>query len=92
MSHYGTNGTRTTNNVYNLQGVPVSARIDPNLTADDIVKQLCVKYYQHFNVSGPPSDYALRDESGELVTNENLREKILRRVDLRSVVVPLPEP
>jgi hypothetical protein len=82
------NGTETralvpTNNVTN-DGVTFRARIDPTLTVEDVVKQLCI----HLKVKGSPSDYALRDENDdELVTNDNLRKKIKGKVNLKYVGV-----
>lgn len=79
------NGTETssalvpTNNVSTGEGVTVRARIDPTLTVEDVVKQLCV----NLKIKGPPSDYALRDETDELVTNDNLRKKIKTKVNLK---------
>lgn len=84
MSSGATNGTRPTalvptNNVLTLEGTTVRARIDPTLTVDDVVKQLC----NNLKITEPPSHFALRDHSGELVTNENLRRKIQNKVDLK---------
>lgn len=70
-----------TNNVTTLDGTIVRARIDPALTVDDVVKQLCV----NLKIKGHSTDYALRDESDELVTSENLRKKIKGKVNLRYV-------
>jgi engulfment/cell motility protein 1 len=67
-----------TNHVTTLEGVTVRARIDPNLTVDDVLKQLCSSLKKE-----PASDYALRDDSDELVTNDNLRKKIRGRVGLK---------
>ncbi|KAJ7574456.1 ELMO/CED-12 family-domain-containing protein [Mycena floridula] len=74
-----TNGAETTtktalvptNNVTTAEGVTVRARIDPTLTVEDVVKQLCV----NLKIKGSSSEYALRDETDELVTNDNLRRK-----------------
>ncbi|KAG2011760.1 hypothetical protein CC2G_011842 [Coprinopsis cinerea AmutBmut pab1-1] len=91
MSSHGTNGTRPalvpTNNVLTLDGVTVRARIDPTLTVEDVVKQLCGS----LKIAEPPSHFALRDHSGELVTNENLRRKIQNKVDLKFVHAPARE-
>lgn len=67
-----------TNHVTTLEGVTVRARIDPTLTVDDVVKQLCASLKKE-----PASNFALRDDSGELVTNDNLRKKIRGRVGLK---------
>lgn len=67
-----------TNHVTTLEGVTVRARIDPTLTVDDVLKQLCSSLKKE-----PASDFALRDESDELVTNDNLRKKIKGRVGLK---------
>lgn len=73
-----------TNNVTTLEGVTVRARIDPTLTVEDVVKQLCI----NLKIKGPPSDYALRDETEELVTNDNLRKKIKTKVNLKLCSAP----
>lgn len=67
-----------TNHVTTLEGVTVRARIDPSLTVDDVIKQLCTSLKKE-----PASNFALRDESDELVTNDNLRRKIKGRVGLK---------
>jgi len=72
-------GLVPTNNVSTIEGVTVRARIDPTLTVADVVRQLCV----NLKIKGPPSDYALRDESDELVTNDNLRKKIKTKANLK---------
>lgn len=75
-----------TNHVTTLEGVTVRARIDPTLTVDDVVKQLCSSLKKE-----PASNFALRDESGELVTNDNLRRKIRGRFALKLVKSPSHE-
>ena len=70
-----------TNNVTTQEGLTVRARIDPTLTVDDVVKQLCV----NLKIKEPPSHYALRDETDELVTNDNLRRKIKNKINLKCV-------
>jgi len=67
-----------TNHVTTLEGVTVRARIDPTLTVDDVVKQLCTSLKKE-----PASNFALRDDSDELVTNDNLRKKIRGRFGLK---------
>ena len=44
-----------------------------------MVKQLCV----NLQMKRPASDFALRDEHDELVTDENLRKKIKGKVNLK---------
>ena len=79
------NGTQSksqlvpTNTVSVSNGITVRARIDPTLTVDDVIRQLCV----NLKIKEPASHFALRDESDDLVTNENLRKKIRAKVHLR---------
>ncbi|THV05549.1 hypothetical protein K435DRAFT_646919 [Dendrothele bispora CBS 962.96] len=80
-------GLVPTNNVSTIDGVTVRARIDPTLTVADVVKQLCV----NLKTKGPASEYALRDESDELVTNDNLRKKIKTKANLKLVNAPARE-
>lgn len=68
-----------TNNVSTGEGITVRARIDPTLTVEDVVKQLCI----NLHIKGSHSEYALRDETDELVTNDNLRKKIKTKVNLK---------
>lgn len=68
-----------TNNVSTGDGLTVRARIDPTLTVDDVVKQLCI----NLKIKEPPANFALRDETDELVTNDNLRKKIRAKVNLK---------
>jgi len=68
-----------TNNVTTGDGVTVRTRIDPTLTVDDVMKQLCL----NLKIKEPPSHFALRDETDELVTNDNLRKKIRNKVNLK---------
>lgn len=70
-----------TNSVTTLDGVTVRTRIDPALTVDEVVRQLVNSPTLRLN--GPPSQYALRDEADELITNENLRKKVKNRVNLK---------
>jgi engulfment and cell motility protein 1 len=74
-----------TNSVTTKDGV-VKVRIDPTLTVADVVKQLVA----NLQIRQPPSDFALRDEDDELVTNENLRKMIRSKAKLK-YVVNLPE-
>lgn len=71
-----------TNNVTTKDGVTVRARIDPTLTVEDVVKQLCI----NLKIQEPPVMYALRDETDDLVTNDNLRKKIKAKVNLKCVL------
>ncbi|KAF7982566.1 hypothetical protein HWV62_27557 [Athelia sp. TMB] len=73
-----------TNNVTTKDGVTVRARIDPTLTVEDVVKQLCI----NLKIQEPPVHYALRDETDDLVTNDNLRKKIKAKVNLKLVKAP----
>ncbi|KAF8239268.1 hypothetical protein L208DRAFT_1238269 [Tricholoma matsutake] len=89
-----TNGTQArsgalvpTNNVSTGDGQIVRARIDPTLTVDDVVKQLCI----NLKIKDPPSNFALRDETDELVTNDNLRKKIRAKANLKLVNAPSRE-
>lgn len=71
-----------TNNVTTAEGITVRTRIEGSLTVDDVVRQLCIS----LQIKGPPSDFALRDEvNEELVTNENLRQKIKNKSNLKCV-------
>ena len=70
-----------TNTVTTGDGLTVRTRIDPTLTVDDVLKQLCI----NLKIKGPPSNFALRDETDELVTNDNLRKKIKNKVNLKWV-------
>lgn len=69
-----------TNNVTTAEGLTVRTRIEGTLTVDDVVRQLCVS----LQIKDPPSNFALRDEvNEELVTNENLRQKIKNKSNLK---------
>lgn len=76
-----------TNNVATKDGVTVRARIDPTLTVDDVVKQLCL----NLKIKESPVMFALRDETDDLVTNDNLRKKIKTKVNLKLVNAPTLE-
>ncbi|PFH51834.1 hypothetical protein AMATHDRAFT_2737 [Amanita thiersii Skay4041] len=88
-----TNGSQTktqlvpTNTVSTGDGVTVRARIDPALTVDDVVKQLCI----NLKIKESSTNFALRDDSDELVTNENLRKKIKSKAHLKLVNSPARE-
>src|SRR5271170_6548422 len=71
-----------TNNVTTKDGVTVRARIDPTLTVDDVVRQLCI----NLKLKDPPGNYALRDDTDELITTDNLRKKIKSKVPLKYVL------
>jgi engulfment/cell motility protein 1 len=81
-------GLVPTNSVTTKDGVTVRARIDPTLTVDDVVRQLCI----NLKIKEPPAYYALRDETDDLVTNDNLRKKIKMKVPLKCVVLRLSSP
>jgi engulfment and cell motility protein 1 len=70
-----------TNSVMTRDGV-VKVRIDPSLMVADVVKQLVA----NLQIKQPPSDFALRDEDEELVTNENLRRMIKTKAKLKYVI------
>jgi len=76
-----------TNTVTTAAGLTVRTRIDPVLTVDDVVKQLCI----NLKIKETPSNFALRDETDELVTNDNLRRKIKTKVNLKLVNAPSRE-
>src|SRR5262245_30890303 len=87
----GNNGSRPkstalvpTNTVTTKSGVTVRARIDPTLTVDDVVRQLCI----NLKIRDPPAKFALRDETDELVTNDNLRKMIKAKLNLKCVGYP----
>lgn len=72
-------GLIPTNTVTTKEGVTVKARIDPTLAVDDVVRQLCI----NLKIKDPPGMFALRDDTDELVTNDNLRKKIKSKANLR---------
>ncbi|TDL23950.1 hypothetical protein BD410DRAFT_129883 [Rickenella mellea] len=76
-----------TNTVTTKDGTTVRARIDPTLAVDDVIRQLCM----NLKIQEPPVLYALRDEAGELVTDDNLRKKIKGKVNLKLVSAPIIE-
>jgi engulfment/cell motility protein 1 len=79
-------GLIPTNNVTTKEGVTVRTRIDPTLTVDDVVRQLCV----NLKVTEPSSNFALRDkDTDELIVNENLRKKIKNKANLKYVILGL---
>jgi hypothetical protein len=69
-----------TNSVTTKDGV-VKVRIDPTLMVADVVKQLVA----NLQIKQPHSDFALRDDDDELVTNENLRRMIKSKAKLKYV-------
>ncbi|KAF8906223.1 ELMO/CED-12 family-domain-containing protein [Gymnopilus junonius] len=81
-------GLVPTNNVTVAEGLTYRTRIEPTLTVDDVIKQLCV----NLKIKEPPSHLALRDnDTDELVTNDNLRRKIKYKVNLKLVNAPARE-
>ena len=68
-----------TNTVTTKEGQTVRARIDPSLAVDDVIRQLCI----NLKIQDPPVLFALRDESDELVTDDNLRKKIKSKANLK---------
>ncbi|KAH9479433.1 Engulfment and cell motility protein 1 [Psilocybe cubensis] len=76
-----------TNNVTTGDGMTVRTRIDPTLTVDDVMKQLCI----NLKIKEPYQNFALRDDMDELVTNDNLRKKIKNKVNLKLVNAPARE-
>ncbi|KAF8966320.1 ELMO/CED-12 family-domain-containing protein [Flammula alnicola] len=76
-----------TNNVTTADGTTVRTRIDATLTVDDVMKQLCL----NLKIKESPSHFALRDETDELVTNDNLRKKIKNKSNLKLVNAPARE-
>jgi hypothetical protein len=73
-------GVIPTNTVSYKEGV-VRTRIDPVLPVSDVIRQLCTS----LRIEEPPTRFALRDETDELVTNENLRKKIKAKSNLKYV-------
>ena len=71
-----------TNSVTTKDGGVVKVRIDPTLMVADVVKQLVA----NLQIKQPPSNFALRDDDDELVTNENLRKMIRSKAKLKYVV------
>ncbi|KAI0330931.1 hypothetical protein GY45DRAFT_1370414 [Cubamyces sp. BRFM 1775] len=80
-------GLVPTNNVTTKEGLTVRTRIEPSLSVDDVIRQLCIS----LKLKDPPAVYALRDENDELVTNDNLRKKIKGKVNLKLVNAPAIE-
>ena len=74
-----TTGLTPTNTVTTKEGLTVRARIEPTLPVDDVVRLLCI----NLKIKDPPGMFALRDENDELVTNDNLRKKIIGKVNLK---------
>lgn len=72
-------GLVPTNNVTTKEGITVRTRIEPSLAVEDVIRQLCIS----LKLKDPPAMYALRDESDELVTNDNLRKKIKAKMNLK---------
>ncbi|KAH9940806.1 ELMO/CED-12 family-domain-containing protein [Epithele typhae] len=80
-------GLVPTNNVTTKDGITVRTRIEPSLAVEDVIRQLCIS----LKLKDPPVMYALRDESDELVTNDNLRKKIKSKMNLKLVNAPAIE-
>ena len=74
-----------TNHVTTKDGVTVRARIDPTLTVEDVIRQLCL----NLKLKDPPAMFSLRDEDDTLVTTENLNKMIKSRVNLKCVRAPI---
>ncbi len=72
-------GLIPTNTVTTKEGITVKARIDPTLAVDDVVRQLCI----NLKIKDPPGMFALRDDTDDLVTNDNLRKKIKAKANLK---------
>lgn len=70
-----------TNHVTTKDGVTVRARIDPTLTVEDVIRQLCL----NLKLKDPPAMFSLRDEDDTLVTTENLNKMIKSRANLKCV-------
>lgn len=74
-------GLIPTNTVTTKDGLTVRVRIEPTLAVDDVIRQLCI----NLKIKDPPGVFALRDDTDELVTNDNLRQKIKGKVNLKWV-------
>lgn len=72
-------GLVPTNNVTTKDGLTVRARIEPTLTVEDVIRKLCI----NLKIKDPPAVYGLRDETDELVTDDNLWKKIKGKVNLK---------
>ena len=70
-----------TNHVTTKDGTIVRARIDPTLTVEDVIRQLCL----NLKLKDPPAMFSLRDEDETLVTTENLNKMIKSRANLKCV-------
>lgn len=70
-----------TNHVTTKDGTVVRARIDPTLTVEDVIRQLCL----NLKLKDPPAMFSLRDEDETLVTTENLNKMIRSRANLKCV-------
>ncbi|CAL1714582.1 unnamed protein product [Somion occarium] len=80
-------GLIPTNTVTTKDGLTVRVRIEPTLAVDDVIRQLCI----NLKIKDPPGVFALRDDTDELVTNDNLRQKIKGKVNLKLVNAPAIE-
>lgn len=70
-----------TNHVTTKDGAIVRARIDPTLTVEDVIRQLCL----NLKLKDPPTMFSLRDEDDTLVTTENLKDMIKSKANLKCV-------
>ena len=70
-----------TNHVTTKDGATVRARIDPTLTVEDVIRQLCL----NLKLKDPPPMFSLRDDDDTLVTTENLSKMIKSRANLKCV-------
>jgi len=76
-----------TNIVTTKDGQTVKARIEPSLPVLDVVKQLCA----NLKIQEPYILYALRDDTDELVTDDNIRKMIKQKANLKLTSAPLVE-
>ena len=67
------------NNVITPNGRSVRVRIDPTLTVEAIIAQLCAA----LKIQEDSSLFVLKDEQNSLITDENVQEKIRARTDLK---------
>lgn len=74
-----------TNHVTTKDGVTVRARIDPTLTVEDVIRQLCL----NLKLKDPPAMFSLRDEEDTLVTTRNLNKMIKSKANLKCVRPPV---
>lgn len=70
-----------TNYITTKEDAILRTRINPTLTVDEVIRQLCV----NLNVRDPHNTFSLRDEADKLVTNKNLKKKIKDKSNLKCV-------